>query len=269
MLWNILLPTDGSNCTLLTHPVFRDPANRNLPSAIEELSHNPLRADDNFRLPHSRPQRSTYRRAKACAPPTASYCLGGHSEWRRRCRRSSTHDHHVVIVFVWHAVIIRDNVVSIYQLFFIVLLFQIPYPHIDAQTSGGADDFGGVGQTSVVGYRILGRMVAACLAELRYRHRLGLVAGQESHVDVLDFGAFRDELGVAGDVDAESFQVQDVAVAHALGVQIAVARRDVIGRHGIKRHAMAEVGFLVVLMMTPRWYLPKHRGVSRMLVAFL
>ena len=63
------------------------------------------------------------------------------------------------------------------------------------------------------------------------RHRVGLVAGQEGHVDVLDVCHLRNVLGVACDVDTETVEREDVAVVTSLGVELLVFGCGVVGRH--------------------------------------
>ena len=62
-------------------------------------------------------------------------------------------------------------------------------------------------------------------------HRVGLVAGQESHVDVLDVSHLRDVLCVAGNVDAEAVEGEDIAVVTSFGMELLAARGGVIGWH--------------------------------------
>ena len=51
------------------------------------------------------------------------------------------------------------------------------------------------------------------------RHGVGEVAGEEGEVDIAEGGHLGDVFGVAGDVDAEAAEGEDVAVVAALGVE--------------------------------------------------
>ena len=64
-------------------------------------------------------------------------------------------------------------------------------------------------------------------------HRVGLVAGQESHVDVLDVSHLRDVLCVAGNVDAEAVEGEDIAVVTSFGMELLAAWGGVVGWHRI------------------------------------
>ena len=65
------------------------------------------------------------------------------------------------------------------------------------------------------------------------RHGVGLVAGQEGHVDVLDILHLVDVFGIAGDVDPQSVDGEDVAVVAALGVELLPALGRVVGGNGL------------------------------------
>ena len=51
-------------------------------------------------------------------------------------------------------------------------------------------------------------------------HGVGLVAGQEGDVDVFDVGHFGNVFGVAGNIDAQAVDGQDVAIVASFGVEV-------------------------------------------------
>ena len=65
------------------------------------------------------------------------------------------------------------------------------------------------------------------------RHCVGLVAGQEGHVDVLDILHLGDVFGVAGDVDPKTVDGEDVAIVAALGMEFLPALGRVVGGNGL------------------------------------
>ena len=85
----------------------------------------------------------------------------------------------------------------------------------------------------MVGEEHLRRDGAGSLYQLVDSHRVGLVARQESDVDVLQVGHLRDVLCVASNVDAQSVEGEDIAVVASLWVELGVALGVVIGWHGL------------------------------------
>ena len=84
------------------------------------------------------------------------------------------------------------------------------------------------------------------LDELLGLHGVGLVAWQEGNVDVFEFCHFGDVLGVAGDVDAQSVDGEQVAVVATFGVELEVAFGGVIGRYGL-HFQVAELLFVAIV----------------------
>ena len=72
------------------------------------------------------------------------------------------------------------------------------------------------------------------------RHRVGQIARQEGHVDVLDGVHLGVVLGVAGDVDAHALDGEYEAVVTALGVELQFFGRNVEGRNGVNRPAVGQ-----------------------------
>ena len=72
-----------------------------------------------------------------------------------------------------------------------------------------------------------------CLDQLVGGHGVGLVAGEESDVDVLDGCHLGNVLGITGDVDAQSVDGKDVSVVSSLGVELGAPLADVIGGNGL------------------------------------
>ena len=64
-------------------------------------------------------------------------------------------------------------------------------------------------------------------------HRVGLVAGQEGNVDVLDLLHLGDLFGITRDIDAQAVERQDVAIVAALGVELQVPLGCVVSRYGL------------------------------------
>ena len=63
------------------------------------------------------------------------------------------------------------------------------------------------------------------------RHCVGLVAWQEGDVDVVDVGHFGNVFRVAGNVDTQTVEREDVAVVASLRVKLLTAWRRVVCRH--------------------------------------
>ena len=85
----------------------------------------------------------------------------------------------------------------------------------------------------MVGEEHLRRDGAGSLYQLVDSHRVGLVARQESDVDVLQVGHLRDVLRVSGNVDAQSVEAEDIAVVASLRMELCATLGVVVGRHGL------------------------------------
>lgn len=92
--------------------------------------------------------------------------------------------------------------------------FHVGFPIVIREQHPGAYHFGGM-------YQLL------------RGHRVGLVAGQEGDVDVLDGLHLGDVLGVAGDVDAQAVEGEDVAVVAPLGMELQMPFGGVVGRDSL------------------------------------
>ena len=85
----------------------------------------------------------------------------------------------------------------------------------------------------MVGKKYLGGDGACCLHQLIDSHRVGLVAGQEGDVDVLQIGHLGDILSVTCDIDAQIVEGEDIAVVTPLGVEHLAPLSVVVGRNGL------------------------------------
>ena len=85
----------------------------------------------------------------------------------------------------------------------------------------------------VIGEEHLGLDDLCGVGSLFDGHRIRLVAGQESDVDVLDIGHLGDVLGVACDVDAHAVEGKDIAVVTTLGVELLASGSGVVGWYGL------------------------------------
>ena len=85
----------------------------------------------------------------------------------------------------------------------------------------------------VIGEEYLGRDGPCGLHQLIDSHRVGLVARQEGDVDILQVGHLGDVLCVAGDVDAQSVEAEDITVVASLRMELSAALAVVIGRYGL------------------------------------
>ena len=65
-------------------------------------------------------------------------------------------------------------------------------------------------------------------------HRVRLIAGQERHVDVLQSRHFGNVLRVAGNVDFQPVNGQNVAVIASFGMKLRMPLRRVVGGNGVK-----------------------------------
>ena len=72
-----------------------------------------------------------------------------------------------------------------------------------------------------------------CVDTLIDGHRVGLVARQEGDVDILQVGHLGDVLRIAGDVDAQTVEGEDITVVTPLGVELLMVGCRVVGRHGL------------------------------------
>ena len=65
--------------------------------------------------------------------------------------------------------------------------------------------------------------------QLLNRHGVGLVAGQESNIDILDVSHLGNVFSVAGNVDSQSVECENIAVVPSLGVELQMAFGGVVG----------------------------------------
>ena len=119
------------------------------------------------------------------------------------------------------------------------LLFVVADADIDAvglQQGGEAAD---VRLSVVIGEQHLGLDDAGGTHQLVRRHRVGLVAGQESNVDVLDVLHLGNVLRVARNIDAQAVKRQDVAVVTPFGMILLAALRRVVGGHHLQARLLS------------------------------
>ena len=72
-------------------------------------------------------------------------------------------------------------------------------------------------------------------------HGKWLIGGEKSHVDVLDVFHLRNILSVARDIDAKAVEGEDKAIVAPFGMELFLARRDVVGWHSIHGYIICEL----------------------------
>ena len=102
------------------------------------------------------------------------------------------------------------------------------------------------GVVVMIGEEHLGLDDLGNLDHLVYSHRVGLVAGQEGHVDILDVCHLGDVLGVASNVDAEAVEGEDIAVVTTLRVILLMSGCGVIGWHRLDGDVLCIFAFFTV-----------------------
>ena len=73
-----------------------------------------------------------------------------------------------------------------------------------------------------------------CLHQLIDSHGVGLIARQESNVDILDGFHLWDILCIASNVDAQAVEGEDIAVVTSLRVELFATGGGVIGRYRLE-----------------------------------
>ena len=86
--------------------------------------------------------------------------------------------------------------------------------------------------TIVIWEQHLGLDGPRCLNQLLRWHRVGLVARQESDVDILDILHLRNVLRITGDIDSQPVNGQYVAIVATFRMELCTTLRGVIGRYG-------------------------------------
>ena len=99
----------------------------------------------------------------------------------------------------------------------------------------------------VVGEEYLGFDDLRCVDHLIDRHRVGLVAGQEGDIDVLQIGHLGDVLSIACDIDAQTVEGEHITVVASLGMEVAIGRGGVIGRHSLDGDVGRVSAYIAVL----------------------
>ena len=113
-------------------------------------------------------------------------------------------------------------------------------PHVDAVGFEEVGQGGDVGLSVVVGEEDAGTDEAGGTEELVGCHGVGLVAGEKGDVDVVEVCHLGDVLGVAGNVDAEAVEGEDVAVVASFGMELEMPFGDVVGRNGFDGDEVGE-----------------------------
>ena len=99
----------------------------------------------------------------------------------------------------------------------------------------------------VIGEEHLGLDDLGSIDHLIDRHRVGLVAGQEGNVDVLQVGHLGDVLGITSDVDAQTVEGEHIAVVTTFGVELLMLGGGVIGRHCLDGDISRVAAYITVL----------------------
>ncbi len=126
-------------------------------------------------------------------------------------------------------------------------LFVVANADVDTATGECHGDLVDGCVVVVVGEEHLGFDDLRGIDTLIYGHGVGLVAGQEGDVDVLQLCHLRDVLGVAGDVDAEAVEGEHVAVVTSFGVELLVFGCRVVGRYCLDDDVGSVFAYVAVL----------------------
>lgn len=126
-------------------------------------------------------------------------------------------------------------------------LLIVSYPHVDSTAFEQTDHLLDVGIGIMIREEHFGPDGLCGFGALLGRHRVRLVGGEESDVDIFEARHLRNILRIATDIDAESVEREDETIVAALGMEFEMFRSRIIGQNSLNGHAIAELQFVAIV----------------------
>ena len=125
-------------------------------------------------------------------------------------------------------------------------LFVVPDADVDARAGQHHRHLRNGRVAVVVGEEHFRTNNLGSIDELISRHSVGLVTGQEGHIDGAEFCHLGNIFRIAGNIDAETVENKDIAVVTSLGVELLTSRRGVVGGHSLQLNVIADIDAVTV-----------------------